>query len=226
MSMDTVEGNSPQESSPAELTEDKTQSLKPDHAALTPQTDSEDGIFELSTSDKSESVETKLLEMPSETKSLETPSNPTHKRIPSDPFSFVEGYLAQEKSAIQKGQSSRKSSKGEINHIPKDTSQSTSAINPNETRSSRNTTKNKSAQKVSDTANQRITRGQRSRSRESKVGKDQGLSNTRNNDHGLPGKCAMEANVEVTVVSSDSSDEGVSRPTKEEGFEISSSPVY
>lgn len=222
MSMDTTEANLPEESSLKDVTEDQMMDLKPDHTAVTQQTDTQqtdtqDSIFESSTSDKSES---------SETKSLETPSNPAHKRNPSDPFSFVEGYLAQEKSAIQKGQSSKKSSKGEINHVPKDTSQLTSAINLDETRSGRNTTKNKPAQIVSDTANQRITRGQRSRSRENKVGQDNSLPNNRNNDSGLHGNCAMEANVDVTVVSSDSSEEGMGRRAKEEGFEVSSSPVY
>ena len=216
-SLEAMEVDIPQKSSLVDLTEDKILDPSPETNVKTEESNTQN--------DPSEPL--KKTEI-SKDRSTGTQPKTVEKPQNSDPFSFVEGFLAQEKSAIPKTNSSKKPTKAEITakktNGHKEMSQSPSAINSKETRSGRNTTKNKPAQSLSDTANQRVTRGQRSRSRENKVTQDDSSSNKNNSS--LPGKCAMEVNGEVTVVLSDSSDEGLNRRTKEEEFEISSSPVY
>nr|XP_022288514.1 BRISC complex subunit Abraxas 2-like [Crassostrea virginica] len=216
-SLEAMEVDIPQKSSLVDLTEDKILDPSPETNVKT-----EESNTQYDPSEPSKKTEISM------DRSTGTKPQTVEKPQNSDPFSFVEGFLAQEKSAIPKTNSSKKPTKAEITakktNGHKEMSQSPSAINSKETRSGRNTTKNKPAQSLSDTANQRVTRGQRSRSRENKVTQDDSSSNKNNSS--LPGKCAMEVNGEVTVVLSDSSDEGLNRRTKEEEFEISSSPVY
>lgn len=219
-SLDAMETDIPQKSSLTDLSENELLEVRPEENVITKQGNSSH-LLDEPLNEKSENVKQTPVETSSKT--VQKPKN-------SDPFSFVEGFLAQEKSAIQKTNMSKKSTKVESdaklrNNGPKEKLQSTSAINSKETRSGRNTTKNRPAQTVSDPENQRVTWGQRSRSREMKGTRDD--SSTHKGSVGLPGKCAMEANgeVQVTVVMSDSSDEEVNSRTKEE-FNVSSSPVY
>ncbi|XP_061192783.1 uncharacterized protein LOC133200992 [Saccostrea echinata] len=203
--LDAIETHLPQRNSLVDVTEGEIMDLKTDQTILTQQTDTHDSLFESCTS-KNITAKSTL--------------DPFHEILTSDPFSFVEGYMAQEKSGIQMAQSSKKCNKIEIDaeNEPREAPKSTSAINPNERRSGRNSTRNNLAQTHSDTTPQRITRSQRSRSQENKV--------TQDDNFGLSGNCGIEANGEVTMVTNDSSEEGTNQRTKEEGFEISSSPVY
>lgn len=214
-----METDIPQKSSLTDLSENELLEVKPEENLIAMESDSQHNLLDEPPNEKSEKVEHTPVDTSSKT--VQKPKN-------SDPFSFVEGFLAQEKSAIQKTNTSKKSTKVESdakprNNGPNGKPQSTSAINSKEMRSGRNSTKNRPAQTVSDPENQRVTRGQRSRSREIKGTRDD--SSNVKSSMGLPGKCAMEANGEVQVTVVDSSDEEVSPRTKEE-FNVSSSPVY
>lgn len=218
-SLDAMETDIPQKSSLMDLSENELLEVKPEENLIAMESDSQHNLLDEPPNEKSENVEHTPVDTSSKT--VQKPKN-------SDPFSFVEGFLAQEKSAIQKTNTSKKSTKVESdakprNNGPNEKPQSTSAINSKEMRSGRNSTKNRPAQTVSDPENQRVTRGQRSRSREIKGTRDD--SSNVKSSMGLPGKCAMEANGEVQVTVVDSSDEEVSPRTKEE-FNVSSSPVY
>lgn len=208
-----------QKSSLTDLSENELLEVKPEENLIAMESDSQHNLLDEPPNEKSENVEHTPVDTSSKT--VQKPKN-------SDPFSFVEGFLAQEKSAIQKTNTSKKSTKVESdakprNNGPNGKPQSTSAINSKEMRSGRNSTKNRPAQTVSDPENQRVTRGQRSRSREIKGTRDD--SSNVKSSMGLPGKCAMEANGEVQVTVVDSSDEEASPRTKEE-FNVASSPVY
>lgn len=218
-SLDAMETDIPKKSSLTDLSENDLPEIKPEENLITMQSDIDHNLLDEPVNEKSENV--KHTPVDTSSKTVQKPKNP-------DPFSFVEGFLAQEKSAIQKTNASKKSTKVESdakprNNGPNGKPQSTSALNSKETRSGRNGTRNRPAQTVSDPENQRVTRGQRSRSREIKGTRDD--SSNINSSLGLPGKCAMEANGEVQVTVVDSSDEEVNPRTKEE-FNVSSSPVF
>ncbi|XP_062594058.1 uncharacterized protein LOC134255547 [Saccostrea cucullata] len=196
---DTIEMDLPQKNSLMNVTEGEILDLKPDKPILTKQTDALDCLFGSCTSKSSTA----------------TPiPNPFPNTQTSDPFSFVEGYMAQEKCGTQIAQLSKTCDKIKIDPESENMKgpKYTSVINLDETRSVRNSPRNKLAQTHSDTRDQRVRRSQRSRSRENKVTQDD--------------NCGMDTNGEVTMVTNDPSEEGTNQKTKEEGFEISSSPVY